>query len=332
MSGVAFMAVSMDDVAQESGVSKATVSRVLSMKGGVAEKSRKKVIDACEKLGYQLNPGIQDLVLKCKSGNTRQLALVMIDEPFNSAPYIQTISNLINATNAHGYHLSFVNIDSKACGSVYDLPAELRDKRVDGMFLLGHFPEKIAAMFLKLGLPGVLIGCFKEKICEGFCNIHSDFYARTKETVLKLKKAGAKRIAYVEEIMHLESEIQIYQAFMKAHHEILGEFCEKVHYVGKIKLAGMLGAMTPIFMKKELPFDGIFCPDERIAIEMDKLNFMHSKLFSVPMIPQATSWLSHDSVLENKIICSRSSDYGDFAVKILESMIEKKPFPRKVIL
>ena len=154
----------MDDVARESGVSKATVSRVLSMKSGVANKSRKKVIDACEKLGYQLNFSIQDFVLKNKSGNTKQLALVMIDEPFNSSPYLSTINDLITVVNQSRYHLSFVHITSDSCNSLYDLPAELRDKRVDGMFFLGSFPKKLAKLLLQLELPGVVSVAFLSKL------------------------------------------------------------------------------------------------------------------------------------------------------------------------
>ena len=326
------MSISMEDVALKSGVSKATVSRVLNQKR-VVQKTREKVIRACEELGYQLNFGIQDFVLKSKNGNCRQLALVMIDEPFDSLPYIHSINSLIMAVSRRGYHLSFVNINSAECESFYDLPSELRDKRVDGMFVLGHFPAKIAEMFLKLGLPAIVIGCFKDDVCEGFCNIQADFYSEGKRLIREFQNAGAKRIAYVEEVMHLESEKQLYKAFAEAHLEILGvEFNESIHYVGQVKRAGMLEIMTPIFMKKALPFDGIFCPDERIAIEMDKLNFAHSKLFSCPMLPLGVSWLSHDSVLENKVIRSNNCDFGEYPIDLIEDMMQKRPFPKKVII
>ena len=326
------MSISMEDVALKSGVSKATVSRVLNQKR-VVQKTREKVIRACEELGYQLNFGIQDFVLKSKNGNCRQLALVMIDEPFDSLPYIHTINSLVMAISKHGYHLSFVNIHSESCVSLYDLPSELRDKRVDGMFVLGHFPEMIAELLLKLGLPAVVIGCFREGVCDGFCNMHADYYSKAKTIIRELQNAGAARIAYVEEIMNLESERQQYRAFVDVHKELLGiDMNEAIHYVGKVKRAGMMDVMTPVFMKRELPFDGIYCPDERIAIEMDKLNFMHSKLFSVPMLPLAVSWLSHNSVLENKVIRNEHCDYGDYSIEVLENMIQKRPFPRKVFL
>ena len=325
------MMVSMDDVAAACGVSKATVSRVLNRKG-VGGKTREKVMKACEKLGYQLNPGIQDLVLKSRTGNTRRLALVLIDIPFNSAPYVSLINELILSVNKCGYNLSFVNIDSTRCKSLYELPAEIRDRRVDGMFLTGSFPENMASLLRKLGLPGVLIGCFRQDLCEGFCNIHEDFYMKNREVIQNLTERGAKRIAYVEEFHNLESDSQKFAAFCEAHKAILGDFDPKLHFIGKVKLAGLLETMTPVFLKKDLSFDAIYSPDERIAIEMDKLNFMHSKLFSVPMLPQATSWLSHDSVLEKSVICCEKRGCWDIAVKTMEDMIEKRPWPGRILL
>lgn len=325
------MMVSMDDVAAACGVSKATVSRVLNRKG-VGGKTREKVMKACEKLGYQLNPGIQDLVLKSKTGNTRRLALVLIDIPFNSAPYVSIINDLILSVNKCGYNLSFVNINSDRCESLYDLPAEIRDRRVDGMFLTGYFHEKVASLLRKLNLPGILLGCYRQDLCEGFCNIHEDFYAKNREIIQKLADKGAKRIAYMEEFQHLESDSQIFVAFCEAHKAILGDFDPELHFIGKVKLAGLLEIMTPIFLKKQLPFDAIYSPDERIAIEMDKLNFTRSRLFSVPMLPQASSWLSHDSVLEKTVIHCEKSVCWDIAVKTLEDMIEKRPWPGRILL
>ena len=323
--------VSMDDVAAASGVSKATVSRVLNGKG-VGVKTRKKVMSACEKLGYQLNTGIQDLVLKSRTGSTRRLAMVLIDIPYHSAPYAEAINALILAVNRSGYHLSFINIDSSRCTSVYDLPPEIRDRRVDGMFVLGYFPEKIAKQFLKLGIPCILTGCFREELCEGFCNIHRDFYAEAREILLKLAERGAKRIAYVEELQGLESDIQKYAAFREAHRAIFGKYDEKRHYTGKIRLGGMLPLMTPIFLKKRLPFDGVYCPDQRIDIEMDKLNFARSRLYSIPEIPLAASWLGHDSVLEKTAIHSERKIRWDIAVKTMEDMIANRPWPGKILL
>ena len=43
------------DVAKEAGVSVTTVSRVMNDRGYISEKTRKKVYDAMEKIGYHTN-------------------------------------------------------------------------------------------------------------------------------------------------------------------------------------------------------------------------------------------------------------------------------------
>lgn len=43
------------DVANEAGVSVTTVSRVMNNRGYISEKTRKKVYDAIEKIGYHPN-------------------------------------------------------------------------------------------------------------------------------------------------------------------------------------------------------------------------------------------------------------------------------------
>ncbi|MDY3958501.1 LacI family DNA-binding transcriptional regulator, partial [Romboutsia timonensis] len=43
------------DVAKEAGVSVTTVSRVMNDRGYISEKTRKKVYDAMEKIGYHPN-------------------------------------------------------------------------------------------------------------------------------------------------------------------------------------------------------------------------------------------------------------------------------------
>lgn len=52
------------DVANESGVSVTTVSRVMNNRGYISEKTRKKVYDAMEKLNYHPNELAQNLILE----------------------------------------------------------------------------------------------------------------------------------------------------------------------------------------------------------------------------------------------------------------------------
>ena len=67
------MAASMQDVAEKAGVSRATVSRVLSNHPSVTAATRKNVLNWVEKLGYEPN-----LIAQSLAGNSTSLILSLI--------------------------------------------------------------------------------------------------------------------------------------------------------------------------------------------------------------------------------------------------------------
>ncbi len=71
----------MIDVANEAGVSAATVSRVLNGSDRVSENTRRKVLDACDRLEYSLNPIAQSLRL----GRTNSISAIL---PYLTLPSI----------------------------------------------------------------------------------------------------------------------------------------------------------------------------------------------------------------------------------------------------
>lgn len=49
--------VTLDDIAEKTGLSKYSVSRAISGKSGVSRETREKVLAACEQLGYEKETG-----------------------------------------------------------------------------------------------------------------------------------------------------------------------------------------------------------------------------------------------------------------------------------
>ena len=67
------MSVSIRDVAQSAGVSMATVSRALSGRGNVSERSRQRVLDAAAELGFVSSYNAASLA----SGRTRNIGVML---------------------------------------------------------------------------------------------------------------------------------------------------------------------------------------------------------------------------------------------------------------
>ncbi len=111
--------ISMDDVAVKAKVSKATVSRVLNGKTIVSPNAREKVIAACNDLNYKLNFNIQDLVLKSRTGSTRNIAFVMAGKEFADPAYAHLIDGVSSAINKFHYHLMLVKISGNETSNFY---------------------------------------------------------------------------------------------------------------------------------------------------------------------------------------------------------------------
>ncbi len=129
--------ITIRDVARACGVSTATVSKALNRKEDVAQTTRERVLDVCERLGYQLNSSIQDLARRGRNGLTRNIALVMVGKPFADPAYARAIDGVSQAADEHGLHLILERLRGDETRLI-DLPPVLRDGRVDGMLVTGN--------------------------------------------------------------------------------------------------------------------------------------------------------------------------------------------------
>jgi DNA-binding LacI/PurR family transcriptional regulator len=102
------------DVAQKVGVTAATVSNVIRSKGPVAEKTRKRVLQAIEELGYRPNLMARGL----QQGKSLTLALLLpnIANPF----YPEIALEVENVARGQGYQLLLCNThDEESVGRHY---------------------------------------------------------------------------------------------------------------------------------------------------------------------------------------------------------------------
>lgn len=115
------------DVARESGVSYQTVSRVLNNKPKVSPVTRKQVLQAMEKLGYQRNMAAQML----NTQRSQTLLLISVDGKFPIELYAATL-----AAKEVGYFTFHVECESDALPTVFDMAAA---RLVDGIYM--HAPR-----------------------------------------------------------------------------------------------------------------------------------------------------------------------------------------------
>jgi LacI family transcriptional regulator len=139
------------DVAARSGVSIATVSRVLSGNRPASEATRARVLAAAEALDYR--PSGVARALKLQSTRTIGLVVTDIENPF----FPQLVSAIEAEATARGYGLLLCNTTDDEARELAALRL-LVEQRVDGIMLASsRAMRRHAGLLRSLGLPVVLV-------------------------------------------------------------------------------------------------------------------------------------------------------------------------------
>ncbi len=325
--------ISMDDVAAKANVSKATVSRVLNGKKVVSPVAREKVLASCQELGYKLNYNIQDLILKSRSGFTRNIAFVIVNKQFGDPAYAHWVDGIARAVNEAHYHLLLVKLQGDE-QTIYDLPPILRDERVDGIILTGDISRNIVEVAKSLDSKCVVLGNYSERLLDGMANVRCKTESWIASMMEQLIRSGKTRIGFVEE----NPENYGSKAIFEVYKEVLGEnglpFDPEICYFGKGAFTGIFDVMMPVMKRKKLPFDSLVCQDIRIAREISYLLFGHFGLerpidivlgtirhFDYYTLPVPTIY--HDSNL---------NEYTAAALQHLIEQIEKQEKPKTILI
>jgi DNA-binding LacI/PurR family transcriptional regulator len=124
------MAVTIHDVARETGVSIRTVSRVINNRGRVSAATRQRVLAVIEELGYRPNGLARGLV----SGKTLSVGLIVpqITDPF----FPEVVLGVERVAHKHQHSVFLCNTSEDPQLELYYLDA-LASKQVDGIILCG---------------------------------------------------------------------------------------------------------------------------------------------------------------------------------------------------
>jgi len=124
------------DVAREAGVSKWTVNRAFKLDASIAEESRKRVLEAAERLGYRPN-----LLARSLSTKTTQQVALLVDD-FGNPHKLPVLKTLTAALQREGLVATLINIDQPTDHADAILNADQR--QVDAVILLGtSFQDEI---------------------------------------------------------------------------------------------------------------------------------------------------------------------------------------------
>ncbi|MDX1531930.1 MAG: LacI family DNA-binding transcriptional regulator, partial [Rhodothermales bacterium] len=181
------MSVTIYDIADRAGVSIATVSRVFSGRGAVAERTRRRVFAVAEELGYKPNASARSLARR----KTRVVAAVV--PMLTSYFFMELVRGVQDRLREDDYDLLVYTLRTpdRADGQ---LSRAAQRGRADGVLLCSIHPqEEEARMLHDSGLPVVLVDAAHAEFDCVCVNNREGGYLATKH----LLDRGFRRIAFL---------------------------------------------------------------------------------------------------------------------------------------
>ncbi|MGL5258581.1 MAG: LacI family DNA-binding transcriptional regulator [Lachnospiraceae bacterium] len=303
----------MKDVAREAGVSLGTVSNVVN-NVPVGETYRNRVLDAIEKMNYQVNSIAQGL----KADKTRVIALLI---PNTTNPFFAKITHFINRSLLQkGYRMLLCTTDSDpTLEQSYVTMAQ--QNKVDGVIGLTYNPNLVIP-------PNVPFVAIDRILGPTFPCVASDNFSGGQLAAEKLATLGCKKVAFLRIGSSLSNEPNKRKSGFEN-----GCIQHHLNYEMKILNDGDSMEEFKVFLAShktscEFTLDGIFCVTDRIAYTV--LKYLEELGVSVPDEVQVIGFDGSKVLDTDDYICSTIvqpiEDIADTCVDlILQEHTTQKP-------
>ncbi|MDO4197751.1 MAG: LacI family DNA-binding transcriptional regulator [Erysipelotrichaceae bacterium] len=183
--------VTIYEVARESNVSLATVSRVINGSTAVKEDTRKRVEAAVKKLGYRPNAIAQGLALS----RTTTIGLII---PATSISFSgKMINGLCDVAKIYDYSV-YLHTITEGVTDIKEIVDEVIKSRVDGVIIYADKPlDDSIGLLNEYNIPIVVIG---DKISsDSICSVYVDYENAIKELCETYLEKGIEDIAILED-------------------------------------------------------------------------------------------------------------------------------------
>ncbi len=181
---------SLKDIAKLVGCSTTTVSNVLNGKGLFGEEVKEKVLKAVKKYNYSINASARNL----RMGITETIGVLFYRpnaDIFKSEYYLTMMYSLQKELFKQGYEILLSEYtDENAINK--EVPRIVRNGRVDGVVILGGFPNSAGKMLSELNIPTIMLDSFSEHLDS----IITDGANSVFNSVKALVELGHKRLSY----------------------------------------------------------------------------------------------------------------------------------------
>ncbi|MBA2780083.1 LacI family DNA-binding transcriptional regulator [Billgrantia kenyensis] len=246
--------VTSRDVAKLAGVSQSAVSRSFSSDAKVAEKTRKKVMEAARELGYRPNSIARSLITR--SSRTIAVVTYSVENPF----YAFMLEKASRFFQQQGYHLLlFFAPSDRGFDTVID---DIIRSQVEGVLMLAITLDNAQAQEVAdFGIPVVIIN--RTVNYAGISQVGSDNFSGGYWAGRYLASLGHQRIAYLSGLPDSSTDQQRHAGFIEGL-ATEGVDCHALE-VGNYRYSDACDATRRLFAAQSPP-DALFCANDVMAI------------------------------------------------------------------
>ena len=205
--------MTINDVAEQLGVSISTVSRAISGKGRIGSETRRKVMEFIEEHDYHPNSSAKSLA----QAKTENIALLipevktLVAQPF----FYMCMCGVNEVAQARGYDMFVVTTNGQDTARLKRL---LDNEKVDGVILGNTHRDDVFARFLKSrGCPFVAIGSMDD---DSVIQVDHDNMGACRDLTAILLSRRMRRIAYMGQADDLIVNEERYRGYLQAHRDI----------------------------------------------------------------------------------------------------------------
>lgn len=330
--------VSQKEIAAKAGVSLATASLALNNHPRVSARTRQRVVEVANKLGYVPNHAARKLAQRrFDGGEARSLDRIafVISEGVKGqelvAPYLALLKGAEHNVSSRGGTLIFLRCDSESRRQKLTALAHSGD--VDGWLLVGMVDDELVRLVKSLGHPFVVLG--DHHCSEQVNSVVVDNQAIGSMAVRHLAAAGHTRIGLMGGSMYFDYQKDVLAGYRSALNELGLEADPKlVETFMDSPVDTDMSAMFDHLLILERPPTAIFLAEPSFgAMALFVLRHLANEtLNAMPLVANEIEGFSavNESV---DVIESPLSEVGRAGVSLLREIAEERSvLPRRVLV
>jgi LacI family transcriptional regulator len=247
------------DVAKRANCSITTVSMVINGTGRISPKTREHVLRVVDEIGY--TPNAAGKTLKTRRTENIGILFILVRSHFRQPFYAGVMDGVEEILSEESFNLLIAGF--KMTENQIALPKFIRERSVEGLILLGRFPDAYIQALHRLDTPFLLLDNENPNIPVD--SIISDGFNGAKTAVGHLIERGHRRIAMLAANPEDASTLRRfkgYQAALKEHHI---PFHEELVARGENMASGGIRAARTL-LERKVDFTAIFSVNDEMGL------------------------------------------------------------------